>query len=675
METNSILEKIKSKYMFQKIFDYIKEENFKFKLFLYSKFFQKKLELGFDNYKEAYISQSKINFNDYLCCYSLFNEKSKNFDKNILNKKLEEDLKKYNLDFNTIKEYLNNYFKKIKEKIDEKEKNKKEKNKKNNQNNNNDNNSTTTNNNDNKNNNKDINSIILCQINIFSPFFDFISKSNFFDIMALPISVKIIEKLNLKNNYIETFEQMNKLNLKYPIITFNYKNSNDINYLKEFKIRFSKIKRLIISHDYSINIEDYDYFFKTLFSFNNIEKNLVYLNLFMGFNKKGRLDSNSLRNINSCSSLETLELKGFKFKTTFIFKLKNLTKLVLKNCENLTFAEDSCLNIKTLYLSDCIIENPESLLKFPELEDCKLQNLMKVKQKYSTIIDFPSLVKIKNITMEISDFINLENTSLTNLTLYSDNNSYEIEKLMFEKIFSISTLKDINLEIREIDDITISEIQGENNCVTNLYIKWLNEYKDCIIDNLQKKFPNLSYINVTTPYKRCKTYLEIKEDPKSKINNFSLKIGGNKNIIFYCQSFENLVSVDFYLNGDIINIINSFPLFNDKCNVTFKSLTHFKFTNYSNQMSIDFLKNIYNNIDKLPILTYFDFHCVSKEVDENFYKEFIREILNLKLGYVNIMIKRDSNESNLKYTDNEIKKMFPDMKFLIFDKINIRKFN
>ena len=46
--------------------------------------------------------------------------------------------------------------------------------------------------------------------------------------MALPISVKIIEKLNLKNNYIETFEQMNKLNLKYPIISFNYKNSNDI---------------------------------------------------------------------------------------------------------------------------------------------------------------------------------------------------------------------------------------------------------------------------------------------------------------------------------------------------------------------------------------------------------------------------------------------------------------
>ena len=126
MKNDSILDNINSIFIHEKIYDYIKDENFKYKLFKYSKYYQKKLEIEVSNYKERYILQTKINFNDYLCCYSLFNGKPKDFDKNILSKKLEEDLKKHHLNLNTIYEFFDNYFGKIKKMIDENEKEKKE---------------------------------------------------------------------------------------------------------------------------------------------------------------------------------------------------------------------------------------------------------------------------------------------------------------------------------------------------------------------------------------------------------------------------------------------------------------------------------------------------------------------------------------------------------------------
>ena len=644
MENNCLFEKIKSKNICQNVFQYIKEENFKFKFFLYSKYFQKKLEIEKIEFIERYIIQSKINFDDYLCCYSLFNSDPKNFDKNIISKKLKEELIKYGLNINTIYEYLLHENQKFLKTINEKEKE-----------------------------NKLIKyDYFIKQISIFSPFFEFISKSKYFDLYTIPISVKTVERFNLKDDYIKAFENLNKLNLmKYPSILFDYKKSSDINYLKEFKIRFSKIKRLTTSHEYSINIDTYDYFFKTLFSINNIEKNIIHLNLYVGYIKKDKLDPNSLKNLNSFFSLQILELKGFKFKTTFILKLKNLKKLILKNCENLTFEENSCMNLKILYLLECSIEKPKSLIKMPELELCILPNIMTNKQKYGNIIDFSSFEKIKKIQAEVSDFINIKNNLLEDITLYSYNSSSENEKLMLEKLLDMKILKDVNIEIKEIGDYEISNIKGENFSVVNLSIKWFNNFDDCTVYNLQNKFPYSSNITLFTPYKKTQTCLDIQENPKCKINKFSLKIGGYKNILFYCQSFENLISVDFFVSTDIINIIDSFPLFNDECKVIFKALNNFKFSNYSNEMNIKFFKNVYNNIKCMPILKKFEFHGINKDLNEDFYKKFIEKILILGLDYVYFAIKKNSNDSNEKYKEEEIKKMFPHLKYIKLDKVNI----
>ena len=65
MENKSLLETIKSKYIFEQIFGFIKDKNFKLKLFIHSKIFQKKLELEFTDYTNAYLSKFKIELKNY----------------------------------------------------------------------------------------------------------------------------------------------------------------------------------------------------------------------------------------------------------------------------------------------------------------------------------------------------------------------------------------------------------------------------------------------------------------------------------------------------------------------------------------------------------------------------------------------------------------------------------
>ena len=67
---NKILENIKSKYVIQNIFNYIKNSNFKFKLVNYNKYFQNKLDLTLFDYQEKYfrkyIENVKLDVLDYL---------------------------------------------------------------------------------------------------------------------------------------------------------------------------------------------------------------------------------------------------------------------------------------------------------------------------------------------------------------------------------------------------------------------------------------------------------------------------------------------------------------------------------------------------------------------------------------------------------------------------------
>ena len=69
---------------------------------------------------------------------------------------------------------------------------------------------------------------------------------------------------------------------------------------------------------------------------------------------------------------------------------------------------------------------------------------------------------------------------------------------IIEKIISIKTLKKIDFELLKSEKDYIIDINGENNSVTDLKIDWNESESDCILYNIQKKFPNLSSIIINT---------------------------------------------------------------------------------------------------------------------------------------------------------------------------------
>jgi len=65
-ENSNGINKIGSKYLIDIIFNYIKDDNFKYKLFIYSKKFRKALNLSSNDYLIKSISKSGIKLGNYL---------------------------------------------------------------------------------------------------------------------------------------------------------------------------------------------------------------------------------------------------------------------------------------------------------------------------------------------------------------------------------------------------------------------------------------------------------------------------------------------------------------------------------------------------------------------------------------------------------------------------------
>ena len=104
MNEDSLLDKIKSKYVFKQLFKFIGEEN-TLKLFMYSKRFQQKLELDKLIYLMHIISKNKIDIEKYLCP-TVYNDS----DKNRLRVKFLEDSKLFKNDENIFKSFINSFF-------------------------------------------------------------------------------------------------------------------------------------------------------------------------------------------------------------------------------------------------------------------------------------------------------------------------------------------------------------------------------------------------------------------------------------------------------------------------------------------------------------------------------------------------------------------------------------
>ena len=214
-----MIENISSKYILNKIFGYIKDDNnFSLKLFFYSKTFQKKYEININDYITENCIKNGLSIDNYLL-YNIneHNEDEnyyiKDFDKQMLYKKLKEDSIKYKIDFEILKIIL--YDLGVKSLKD-------------------------------KNTNEDVYEIKYNEkkekklIDIYSPFFEVLSKNEMLEYFyTIRIDIETIQKYNLKNDYISAFKNLNESNIKYGAIKFIYKNKSDLDFLTELNIKFN----------------------------------------------------------------------------------------------------------------------------------------------------------------------------------------------------------------------------------------------------------------------------------------------------------------------------------------------------------------------------------------------------------------------------------------------------
>ena len=670
----SILKKISSKYILESTFDFIKDKTFKLKLFNYSKYFQQKLGLELYNYLEAYVTNLEINIDDYL--YRRKNIYPQKFKKNILNEYLEEDLAKKKFDIKIVEEFI---IKNLEKEI-EKEKSEEEKLK-----------------------------IVLGkkQIEIYSPFLDFFSKTKAFESFSIPISINVIKKFNLEKDYISVFENFNKTGIKYDKLNI-YINSNDIDYLKTLKIDLGELVSLKLNVDTIndegenreedededeenktvYNIDDINKFYKTLFSYKNMANNLILFDLNCIFLKNFEIDPNLFENLNNFKSLKILLLSGLHFQNPFMLKLNNLIGIFIYDCLNIIVDENFGNNLKRLVIKKTktsIFPKSKSLLKFPLLESFLIDN--DIKEVLNSKIDFSVLNKISYFEGYMSDFIHLPETkSLKEVKLLQideglkiDEN-LEVEKELIKKIVSLESLQNIEFLAKYIADNEFSRITRSNYSLKKIQIEWLSTNGKCILNNLLNKFPNLSNfeiffpVNTTIPENFKPPMIKLEENKKSKINKILLDIGVFTNDIqLFCGPYDKLSKIEFTSN---INFRTNFPIFGKKCNVKFQSLTLFHLTNRVEgeikEIDFDMLNNLYNNLNCFPNLKDFKLDCILK-VSKDFYIQFLKKLLSMKLKSIYFSIKENYKEEDEPYTEVELKEIYPEFDYDLYEELNIKK--
>lgn len=162
---------IGSSYVALAIFDYIKDENYLYEFIRYSKKNQERFGITKEHYKQRYFEKIGVNYlHSYLnYYYDFIRGRYKNidldgFDKDILYRKLKTDWSKYKFDMKVLAEYIYSIHKYI----------------------------------------NDIEKSAL-PIDIYSPFLFYLSrKEKFNKIFFIPISGKIINDFNLKDDYIKS---------------------------------------------------------------------------------------------------------------------------------------------------------------------------------------------------------------------------------------------------------------------------------------------------------------------------------------------------------------------------------------------------------------------------------------------------------------------------------------
>jgi len=634
-KNNSLISKISSKYTINIINSYIKDKSYLLKLIKYSKYIQKHLDINLINYQEKYINK-RIHYENFLSF--LFAQYEDEifflyfpFFKVNLNKflfdKLEKELLKNEINYENIKIFVINYFNDYYNNLNNKEYSLYEFSK---------------------------------DIEFCSPFFDsLINTESFNKIFNIIISAKKNKKYNLKESYKSNFEKLNKSNIEYSSITLYIEKKEDINLLKEFNINFNKLKKLKLLREKDVfgvlygNLN----FMEMINSF-NIQNNLVYFEFGLPFREN---DINQFEIINNFKSLKYLGLSYLKFSKIFELKLNTLRHLKLSNCTNLSFSNCNCLNLNYLklkYYQINLAKVKANLINCPELN-----KLILIGEISHYDLDFKSFQKLKIFKGNIDNFLLLED---------------------------ISQIEEINLQW-DIDESMLKQIikkkkvyKGKTNSVRNLKLN-INQNDNLNLNDFLNIFPNLSDLIVETrtdrPQYTCgyvpiigEKKLIITKKSKSNIKNLKFVLIGDeaRTLKFSCQPFNKIKSFSLYT--DVVDISN-LPFFKYKYNATFSSLESFSFSleKHLDKNGEKLIKNLYNNIDKMPNLIEFYFSATfdkEEPLNETFYYNFMKKVITLK-SIKKIFIR--TNYGSI-YSKNKLKLLFPGINIYKFYEVTIYKF-
>ena len=682
MERESLLEKIKSKHIANHVMDFVKDKNYLFKLAKYCKRLQSSFKLGLEDYKNKSF--------EIIGCSSfesfLYVKRSCKFKKSYLKNKFKEDFKKYNSDIrNTIskefseKYYINKYYQ----------------------------------NNDKTKKNISDNRLI---IDIQSPFYENLSKKDIFqNLFIIRIPIPLIKEHNLMEDYIKEFEQLNKSNTNYSSLCFQFDSeTKEFSDFQKMNIDFKKIKKIIFeekaikSHNESISNKDDELFlFKNIFLNNDIINNLVFLEIKNLRHTRFLYDFDSEK-INSFKSLEELRLENVNLAYGIILKLNTLKNLALCHCDQIEISEKCALNLKSLSLfrSRINIMNSSSYLKFPELEQLKISFCFYKNydrehpypgpnywfEDFRKKIDFKSLNKLKFLYRgDITLFLSLESNLLEKAYIssysirYVDNEEKRkrLEKNMIKKFIGLKSLKEIKISLYYIKCNILESIKGENTSVKKLIIdfrkSWLSNDNNDLLHNVQKKFPNITELEIYdyTPVKK----INLASNPKiEKLKYSRCFYEGFLDLSIF--SFENLKELEL---RNIYIMKQQFS--REDFYYNFKSLVKFQLDNSNKYVKtdIEFIKSIIGNINKIPNLKFFVLKCFS-DIEEKEYIHLIKKVLELKIKSIEFgiksFIKQNQGENlidkficNNEYTEPELHSFSGDIDFKYFDNIKIYKFN
>ena len=384
MEYKGMISEIKSKYILLHIYNFIKDRHFIQKLFIHSENYKNRLDINYSFCYEKYLDKLHFNLNDFLY------KNEEEYEKDVLKKEYDYFLIKN--DLNKVK-----FEKMLYEVIN--------------------------------NNNERYEKDGKKYINIDSPIFEILSKTNVFDkIFTIYISQKNIDEYKLKNDYIKIFNKLNNSNIKYKSIYYIFNEKTKIDYLKEININFNNIRELEIIYNNEMIKNDYT--------------------------------NNSINIINLFKNLEQLILRGNEniIKLLENVNLKELRELVLsqnkisdiKLLEKVEFYKLEIVNLNINKISDI---NSLSNVKFKKLKELYLYFNKISDIKVLGNVKFDKLEKLDLNYNEISDINILENANFKELKeLYLSKNKISdiqiLEKVKFDKLeklyLSGNQISDIN---------------------------------------------------------------------------------------------------------------------------------------------------------------------------------------------------------------------------------------